>query len=462
MERVYGGWDRVNIATTWEKITLLDKDFPGQAGIGNTHIPPNGLDHYDYSNSRSVPSSAEDWKNNYPNLKGETTMVSKDTWGGNDKGFQAWWFDHLPRKDGILEDDKRRKNGGIYSFRSSKNWWKYIFQLNNIPLWAEIDSYFGDQTGAFYDDRTDTYWTTNSTPPVFEQLEDQTVYVGSESVINIRAFDMKGETVSLQMQNLNNLGGVGFIAFPLKNPVSGQQIGKRGELYIMPPTGSAGTYTFRFTASDGRDVRTLDLKVIVQQPNMDLCVMLHGDTNGWYGETRNQRAVITNNGLYASPLTWLDVYLSTDNILDSNDALVKTIYVPSLAPSANTRLDYQVTLPASWSQRIVYVIAKVDPYGEISESDETNNAIYRTIGLTKMPYDVNGDGVVDMSNDILTVISAFKTRQGDLVWNSSTDMNKDGVIDLPNDILTVIQHYSDVDSHVELHLTVSPTSGTSR
>ena len=52
----------------------------------------------------------------------------------------------------------------------------------------------------------------------------------------------------------------------------------------------------------------------------------------------------------------------------------------------------------------------------------------------------NGDGVVDLPNDILGVILRFGMLSTDPDWSTLFDLNDDGVIDLPNDILgTILQ-----------------------
>ena len=52
----------------------------------------------------------------------------------------------------------------------------------------------------------------------------------------------------------------------------------------------------------------------------------------------------------------------------------------------------------------------------------------------------NGDGVVDLPNDILGVILRFQMTLDDPDWSPLFDLNLDGVIDLPNDILgTILQ-----------------------
>lgn len=52
----------------------------------------------------------------------------------------------------------------------------------------------------------------------------------------------------------------------------------------------------------------------------------------------------------------------------------------------------------------------------------------------------DGDGIVDLANDILGVIIRFQMIPSDLDWDPAFDINSDGFIDLANDILgTILQ-----------------------
>ncbi len=55
--------------------------------------------------------------------------------------------------------------------------------------------------------------------------------------------------------------------------------------------------------------------------------------------------------------------------------------------------------------------------------------------------DVNGDGVIDLSNDILGVIQHYQMTPADPEWGDEYDLNDDDIIDLSNDILGVILQY---------------------
>ena len=76
--------------------------------------------------------------------------------------------------------------------------------------------------------------------------------------------------------------------------------------------------------------------------------------------------------------------------------------------------------------------------------------------LSSTCYDVNGDGLVDLPNDILGVIQRFNAKWGDDNYALVYDVTGGGVIDLPNDILgtiiafnpTLPANCSDVDTQV--------------
>ena len=66
--------------------------------------------------------------------------------------------------------------------------------------------------------------------------------------------------------------------------------------------------------------------------------------------------------------------------------------------------------------------------------------------LSPTCFDVNGDGVIDLPNDILGVISRFNARWGDDNYALVYDVTGGGVIDLPNDVLGVsLAHHPDAN-----------------
>ncbi|KKP59244.1 MAG: hypothetical protein UR52_C0009G0012 [Candidatus Gottesmanbacteria bacterium GW2011_GWA1_34_13] len=114
MRYVYGSW-QYPPHHDWDKFTVYDKEAPGLAACGNVHYAPNSDTDYNWSNTRQVDSSCDDWFN-YPNLTGAKTQVSCLTWSCNEWDgytYKKWWFNHLPRYSGTT-------NG------KWNNWWRYI------------------------------------------------------------------------------------------------------------------------------------------------------------------------------------------------------------------------------------------------------------------------------------------------------------------------------------------------
>jgi len=218
-----------------------------------------------------------------------------------------------------------------------------------------------------------------------------------------------------------------------------------------------GTFNVKIRAVDVEGAKSAWVELIVQIiDKSDLVIAsIYGDTNGWFGDTRNHRVLITNQASGStSAQTVLNVYLSYDEIVDGTDELIGTYSVPSLSFQENARIDYEVPIPTDWANRTVYVIAVIDS----SDLDTSNNTAYKTIGLTKLQYDVNGDGSVTIT-DIFAVSGTFGAVPGDLNWNSSADVDGDGSTTV-TDIFAVAGHFGDVDSHVELQASAGPTSGT--
>ena len=106
----------------WQRFTRYDQTHPGQAALGNVHFAPNSVRDYDWNNPSTVTSECDDWRDNFPNLKGVTRPVTSADWGyGDIREHHKWWMRHFPRVAG-------RRNG------IANNWWQYIANPNNVLL----------------------------------------------------------------------------------------------------------------------------------------------------------------------------------------------------------------------------------------------------------------------------------------------------------------------------------------
>jgi hypothetical protein len=105
----------------FQRFILYNQIAPGQAGIGLVHFAPNSTKAYEWGNQTPVNSTCDDWLA-FPNLTGATRNVNCNEWGGgDDRSYQTWWLNHLPKVAGI-------KNG------ISNNWWYYIANPNNVRV----------------------------------------------------------------------------------------------------------------------------------------------------------------------------------------------------------------------------------------------------------------------------------------------------------------------------------------
>ena len=109
----------------WERFCLTEYSSNGTyASVGNIHFSPNSGYDYDWLNENYVESDWIDWRDNYPNLTGETILTNYKTWAPDgDKNtvcreHHRWWFSLFPHVEGMTEDGY------------SHNWWNYIVSLD--------------------------------------------------------------------------------------------------------------------------------------------------------------------------------------------------------------------------------------------------------------------------------------------------------------------------------------------
>lgn len=109
-----GIWNGEAGATNaWSRFTRQADKFPEDAQVGNVHGGPNAQSGYDYGQTNSVLSGADDW-HHYPNLTGNKRLINCDAWGKpHHLNFMKWWLDHLPKNAGTTD--------GFHN-----NWWRYV------------------------------------------------------------------------------------------------------------------------------------------------------------------------------------------------------------------------------------------------------------------------------------------------------------------------------------------------
>lgn len=122
--------ENYNSLNLWQKFTLVDylnsSDDSTLTGVGAIHFTPNSTEDYDWLNETKVQSNWIDWKNNYPNLTGETSLVNYKTWNSSKdeyyagRYFHRWWFSLMPHVSGVTSDGY------------SNNWWDYLYTLDYV------------------------------------------------------------------------------------------------------------------------------------------------------------------------------------------------------------------------------------------------------------------------------------------------------------------------------------------
>ena len=125
MSRAYGGWDPDSPnPTPWDLYTRIDKEFPGEGHVGNTHYPVNAMADYDVVNTRTVWTRADNWLR-YPYLLDEKREVNCGEWQCNELGYQRWFFSHVPRYKGVTD--------GVLN-----NWWHYFLDYQEAVALAKV------------------------------------------------------------------------------------------------------------------------------------------------------------------------------------------------------------------------------------------------------------------------------------------------------------------------------------
>lgn len=128
-------FNHIDELNTWQKFYLCKHKAPTNYttyGVGQIHFAPNSRSDYDWANNTPVYSTWEDWKYNYPNLTGMSTVFTADVYRNDNfsdnRAHKRWWLSLMPHVPG------RDKNG------YSHNWWEYITSLDFVKSISVADS----------------------------------------------------------------------------------------------------------------------------------------------------------------------------------------------------------------------------------------------------------------------------------------------------------------------------------
>ncbi|RZL14344.1 MAG: hypothetical protein EOO62_05705, partial [Hymenobacter sp.] len=171
----------------------------------------------------------------------------------------------------------------------------------------------------------------------------------------------------------------------------------RSATVIIPAATAAGNYYVLFVADPANTISETNENnnvayqyLTVVAPTIDL-YMYSGYLSSTYvtaGNTLNATGYIYNQGnAVASPVT-MGLYLSTNSVLDSNDQLIGSTSLASLAGGASSYLYGTATIPANIGSGTYYVLFVADYQNQLAETNENNNVLYQTIQVVGIGPDL--------------------------------------------------------------------------
>lgn len=188
----YGRWNnQSNDPNNWEIFTRINKDNPGKANIGNIHYPPNGTSDYDYSNSTSVITYADNWKR-YPYLLNQTRSVNCGEWSCGQLGYMRWWFRHLPRYTGITDS-------------ILNDWWYYAldyYAAVDLAHHTQIVGVKGDLINSIPSD----YRLYQNYPNPFNPSTDIRFRIPVQAKVKLKIYDILGRLVANLLDEVKRPG----------------------------------------------------------------------------------------------------------------------------------------------------------------------------------------------------------------------------------------------------------------
>lgn len=122
-----------------------------------------------------------------------------------------------------------------------------------------------------------------------------------------------------------------------------------------------------------------------------------------------------NNGTEYAPNHHVAYYLSNDTIADASDVSLGYEYVYGFSGGNYNYLYPSLYIPSYVSKGNYYVIAVVDAYYYVNESNENNNTVF-----TKIKVTVNG---VDLTSSALSVTNTNPSA-GSFIYATSTETNE--------------------------------------
>ena len=99
------------------------------------------------------------------------------------------------------------------------------------------------------------------------------------------------------------------------------------------------------------------------------------------GASLSVSTTVSNVGTGPAPASQVRYYLSTNIVVDGADVAIGSSAVTSLGAGSAVTVNAAVTVPASTTTGIYYVLAQADPDGAVSEILETNNTKFAQVRI---------------------------------------------------------------------------------
>lgn len=167
--------------------------------------------------------------------------------------------------------------------------------------------------------------------------------------------------------------------------------GYESHTFSVPSGLNPGTYYVLFiadifdTVNESNENNNVSYKAITINASLpDLQVTNHtaSPTSVVVGDYINVSSIVRNNGNGSAGVSRLNYYLSTNSTYSSNDTYLGNSYVAALAPGASSTETSAINT-ASLTPGTYYLLFRADGNETVTESNENNNVVYKTITINQ-------------------------------------------------------------------------------
>lgn len=197
-----------------------------------------------------------------------------------------------------------------------------------------------------------------------------TIRLSSNTTISLSDVELTPITGSLAIPTLAaGASHKGTVTVKVTQAFSSNYIG----IFVDPTTSSTAPGK---VAESNENNNTRNVQVTLTAPDLTVRDMLVTPGNFAAGSTITVTANIVNIGTTAANASTLEVYFSTNTLVDRNDRLAGTVNIPTIAAGATYALKQTISVTAAMMQGYTssfYVLGLADAKSILSEGNENNN-----------------------------------------------------------------------------------------